>query len=135
MARLLRSVRGIPAQVTSSRTAGRSRLVPESGRGRRIERPSSARSSEPRLAWPRLRSTPVPRPARTTMKNRVVMKVTLLLTALSGSALIASAVDSRQETRPTVEVQADDVSGGEQWAASNWTFYGCIQLGDRKSVV
>ena len=63
------------------------------------------------------------------MKNRVVLKVTLVLAALSGSALIASGIDSKQEARPVVQVQVDDVSGGEQWAASNWNFYGCIQLG------
>lgn len=63
------------------------------------------------------------------MKNRVVLKVTLLLAALGGSALIASAVEAKQAPQPVVAVQLDESSGGQQWAASNWTFYGCIQLG------
>ena len=62
------------------------------------------------------------------MKNRI-LKVILLLSALSGSALLASAIESKQQTEPAVEVQVDDANGGEEWAAANWVHVGCIQLG------
>lgn len=65
------------------------------------------------------------------MKKRIALKVTLLLTVLGGSALLAPAVDSKRQTEPVVEVQLDDVSDGEQWAAANWIHWGCIQLGSQ----
>ena len=63
------------------------------------------------------------------MKNRILLKATLLLAALCGSALLASAVDSKAELRP-VAVEAEG-AGAEELAAANWTHVGCIQLGTK----